>query len=375
MMKVQIVQPLVPHYRVSLFSKLADQAELELFLTASREVPGADGLEAHLVPGAVCDYDHKCLGVLGGRVIWQRGLHLVDGMGQGDALVVCGNPRFLSNWSLVWAARRRGVRCVWWGHAFGVRGNKLKNWIRLRMLRGFDAILLYTDAEIAVYEKLGFSSSMLFATNNGVDLEAIDAARVEWTSDRLEGFQRRHDLEGKNLLLFCGRRLRTLDFPSVFRALSLTKESMPALELAIIGPEEGADDLKRLAAELGVEKRVRWVGELFDQRDLAPWFMSARAFLFPGSVGLSLLHAFAYGLPAILPQVTHRPEIEAFEDGVTGLYYTQKDERGLSVCIKSLLSEECDRVAMGSACMDRVSREYNLKAMSERMFEMLCHRS
>ena len=39
------------------------------------------------------------------------------------------------------------------------------------------------------------------------------------------------------------------------------------------------------------------LGSIYDEIELAPWFLTADAFVYPENIGLSILHAFGYGLP------------------------------------------------------------------------------
>ena len=57
--------------------------------------------------------------------------------------------------------------------------------------------------------------------------------------------------------------------------------------------------LQSIAEELDVEQYVRWLGSIYDEAQLAPWFLTADAFVYPGAIGLSVLHAMGYGLPVV----------------------------------------------------------------------------
>ena len=62
---------------------------------------------------------------------------------------------------------------------------------------------------------------------------------------------------------------------------------------------------------------IRWLGALYEQEVMAPWFLSAKVFVYPGYIGLSIMHAMGYGLPVI----THdnmdnqSPEVAALRNG------------------------------------------------------------
>jgi hypothetical protein len=76
---------------------------------ASERIPDAHSLEsAHIVTDFKY-FEHPCIGLLGQRLFWQKGLSVAASLRSGDVLVVSGNPRFLSNYPLIWQAKQRSV--------------------------------------------------------------------------------------------------------------------------------------------------------------------------------------------------------------------------------------------------------------------------
>jgi hypothetical protein len=94
-MRLVIVEPVVPHYRVPLFDRLAGIPDIKLTVAASAGFPGSPDSAPNLPDWA--EVGHPCINLLAGRLQWQRGLKLPSGFGRGDVLVVDNNPRILSN--------------------------------------------------------------------------------------------------------------------------------------------------------------------------------------------------------------------------------------------------------------------------------------
>ena len=69
-------------------------------------------------------------------------------------------------------------------------------------------------------------------------------------------------------------------------------------------------------------------------------FNNCRCFVYPGEVGLSIIHAMSYGLPAIIHnnRIHHNPEHSAFTNKLNGLYFEENDERSLSFMMDKLYS-------------------------------------
>ncbi|MEN6479124.1 MAG: glycosyltransferase family 4 protein [Anaerolineales bacterium] len=234
-------------------------------------------------------------------------------------------------------------------------------------MRWVDAVLLYTDEEVASYRTTVIPAEKLFATNNTVDEAPIQQAIAYWDDTRLGRFCAEHGLEDKLLLLYCGRLKPSARLDLALRALrQLHDADVPAV-MAIIGdgPERAA--LASLAIELGIASSVRWLGAVWDQMDLAPWFLSAQAFVYPGPIGLSLLHALNYGLPAVTHnnRANHHPEISALDDGVNGLLFRESDADDLADKIAMILRDPQLHKRLSQGALETVNRRYSLAHMVE----------
>jgi len=113
---------------------------------------------------------------------------------------------------------------------------------------------------------------------------------------------------------------------------------------------------------------VRFVGELYDEENLAPWFLSAQALVHPGAIGLSLLHAFGYGLPVVTNgnAAWHGPEFAAFENGLTGRTFREGDADDLARTLIDLLQNPRTLEPMRAHVLEIVRERFNVDVMVER---------
>lgn len=364
-LRVLICQPVVPTYRVALFSALARHPGLAVRVCASRRQPGEAAPDSVAADLAFAHLDHPCLALLGGRLFWQGGLNL-GSLGLGDVLVVSGNPRFVSNLPLMVRARAGGIGVVWWGQGFPRRRSALRMAVRRVTLALADAILLYTDQEADAYRQMGFPSRKVFATNNTVDSGAVRQAAALWPAERLHEFRQREGLLGKRVLLFCGRTTPKARVDLALWALARLSRVDDYL-LVVIGGGEQLRSLKSTAEQLGVDSRVRWVGSLYEEAQLAPWFLSADLFVYPGAIGLSLLHSFAYGLPVVTNDDIehHMPEIAALRDGYNGLLFCDNDIEDMAAKIRLVAEDAAYRERLSRGALE-TSQRYTMDAMVER---------
>ena len=107
---------------------------------------------------------------------------------------------------------------------------------------------------------------------------------------------------------------------------------------------------------------------IYEEERLAPWFLTSELFVYPGAIGLSLLHAFGYGLPVITHDNLHHqmPEIAALESGRNGLLYREGDAADLARQIRRAGTDESWRRLLAHEARRTVAEVYTLDAMVAR---------
>lgn len=133
------------------------------------------------------------------------------------------------------------------------------------------------------------------------------------------------------LLLAMGRLHSAKAHDVTLRALADIPDAH--LWIAGSGPLEG--DLKALAAELGVEDRVRWLGW---RNDAGALYRAADIVVFPSRVeplGNVVIQSWAYGKPVIAAEAAGPKAL--IRDGVDGLLVPIDDHEVLAGTIKGLI--------------------------------------
>jgi D-inositol-3-phosphate glycosyltransferase len=165
-----------------------------------------------------------------------------------------------------------------------------------------------------------------------------------------------------------------------FADLITVLPNLPDTELIIAGgPDRAglADDpeanrLRELAKRLGVDKRVRLVGQVPRQRmpellrsadvvACVPWYEP---------FGIMPLEAMACGVPVLASAVGGLTDTVV--DGVTGVLVPPRRPAALTTALKSLLADPVKRSFLGSAGRDRVESRYPwpvIAAQSARVYE------
>jgi teichuronic acid biosynthesis glycosyltransferase TuaC len=145
---------------------------------------------------------------------------------------------------------------------------------------------------------------------------------------------------------------------TVLRALSMLDPARRP-EYLVIGDGPRREPLERLAVELGVADRVRFLGQL-DNPDAVARAAACDVFVMPGveePFGVAFVEAMAAGLPAIGSRGEGGPEdIAAAGDGM--LLVEPGDAAGLAAVIERLSADRSELARLGAAARENVAANF-----------------
>ncbi len=151
------------------------------------------------------------------------------------------------------------------------------------------------------------------------------------------------------------------DVANLVRATAIAACDGEDLRIEVACGGECLDELKRLAAELGVCERVVFLGEV---RDVSALLARGRMFVLPSrSEGfpLTVLGAMARGLPVVATRVSGL--LEVVDDGVTGLLVPPADPAALAGAMVEIWTDpnRCGR--MGHAGRQCAEERFDVRRM------------
>ena len=103
---------------------------------------------------------------------------------------------------------------------------------------------------------------------------------------------RRHEV------LFLGRVTEKSSFKILLDAFQHPK--IKNISLNVIGNNSFDSHLKLDKYNFSNGVKINYYGKLTDEKQIAKIANRCRVFVYPGSIGLSLIHAMAYGLPCLV---------------------------------------------------------------------------
>lgn len=163
-----------------------------------------------------------------------------------------------------------------------------------------------------------------------------------------------------------GRLVKQKDYPTLLRAIKRVFDSGVEVELFIVGEGVEKDNLIELSLEIGINKRVHWLGrtpfvnEFLSQLDL---------FVLPSiyeGFGLVLLEAMQANKPILAANNSSIPEVLGKD--YAGLFETSNAEK-LSILIKKVLLEDSFAKQLVSNYVSRLDN-FKPKVMAEKILRV-----
>jgi glycosyltransferase involved in cell wall biosynthesis len=201
----------------------------------------------------------------------------------------------------------------------------------------------------------GIHPSRIAVIRNGVDPPALREAASRDAGVILDETCRHVGFVG---------RLETVKGCEYFvRAAALLAADRPDVRFVVAGAGSRADELRALAAELGVGDGVDFVGYV----DSAPALLAALDVVVVPSLseasGLTAIEALALNVPVVASRVGGLPEVVL--DGVTGLLVPPGDEAAIARAVSRFLGDPALARSLAAAGAKLVEERFALDHMVE----------
>lgn len=352
--RIIVFQPALPRYRLDFFERVAQRL--------------GENFSVHFSPtdmGALTDVSPPLwsrqlgpLRSLAPGAIWQPGV-IGFPIRRGDIIVISGSLRNISNMLMLAKAKLTGATSVWWGQYRSRSKARLR--LHHMLMRGSSAVLLYTDDEVAAYRSVdGNRLRPVVGLNNGIDVDSI--ARLRQPYDPAA--------RGRTIL-FIGRLTAKAQLILLLQALADNR--LAYARLHVIGDGAEQSPLRAAARSLGVDDRVAWHDALVDEAQIAAVANRCRLFVYPGDVGLSLIHAMAYSLPGVVhdDDEAHMPEIAAFRAARNGLTFAKGDAGSLAQAIEGAFRRTEMDPSWPQASLRIADEQFNTRVMADRFCDLI----
>lgn len=208
---------------------------------------------------------------------------------------------------MLWCKWKR-IPVIVWSHGINLQRRKqyLKNsFYYLRQLLA-DALIIYTPNE---KKYIVGNRKKLFIANNTLDFDSfpeIDSKSIE---------AKNHLVAGKKVILSVGRF--NVNNRNIEDLVTLSENIKEEFLIVVIGPGITEEESERIRNS----KNMKYLGSIFEQKEICEWYYLARIFVMPGAIGLAINQAFWFNTPVLLKNVDHGPEAFYLQNGSNGFLY------------------------------------------------------
>ncbi|MBX3390988.1 MAG: glycosyltransferase family 4 protein [Phycisphaeraceae bacterium] len=360
-------QPALPKYRLPVFRELSSRSGIKfrLFFSADEPVKNVEpeGFDGESIRSrTILKRPH---------LIWRQAqIDLVD-LSRFDVIMGGWNTRYLSLVPMLLLAQRRGIPTVLWGHGYSKRESYSRRFLRDSTGNLATALVFYGATARNRFVERNGRPERAFVAANSLDQREVQAARDAWRAkpDELQKFKEQHGLLPGPVLLFVSRLSPENRTDMLLQAGAILRKTYPDLRIVIVGGGMEDANLRAVAKDCGIDDRTIFTGPIYEESELAPWFLSSDLFVYPRNVGLSLLHAMGYGLPVITTdyEPSWAPEVDALQPWINGMTYQDGSVDALAHIVGSVLSDRERLDRMKASAFRTATQEYSLTKMVDGM--------
>lgn len=259
------------------------------------------------------------------------------------------------------AAAGRGVRVVYTEH--GRLYPEKWNWKRYLfnplLALGIDHIVSIAEStKRAMVRYDNFPSSKIRVIHNGVDFDECRTTVDMAAKRRSLGLD-----DGCRIIGTAARLEEIKNIPMMLRVFKRVLAAQPDAVLLIAGRGTREEELKTLAADMGIAGQVRFLGVRFDMVEIYPLFEVFLLTSFTEGISITLLEAMANGVPAVATDVGGNPEV--VEDGETGYLVPTGEVALMAGRVLELLDDPESAHSMGRRGQVRITEHFSFSRMME----------
>jgi glycosyltransferase involved in cell wall biosynthesis len=238
--------------------------------------------------------------------------------------------------------------------------NAIDHWLQDFMRRCQHIIIPSESMREILVDQYGLKDNFTVIPT-GIDLDAYRNASGEKIREK------RH-WEKETVMISVGRLAPEKNWPLLIHAAALILKDHPEFRLVLIGDGPDRKDLEALAKELGIRRRVTFLGSI-SFSDIPNYMKAADLFGFASiteTQGLVTLEAMAAGLPVVAVDGSGTRDI--LKNGQQG-FLVENTVESMAAGIKKLLNDP-DRMNRFAEAASKKAQSFNIEVLTKDLLEV-----
>lgn len=249
---------------------------------------------------------------------------------------------------IIFYCKLHHIKVIYWNHGINISrpNDRFKNLIFHLIHNLCDALITYTPDMKKYFSKK--NQKKLFVAYNTLNFTDIDKEKVP----SKEETKIKYGIKEQRVILYISRMMP-------YKKVDLLMESFKDLDdiaVVMVGPGFSNEQQEFCNAHTN----LYYLGEKYGS-DVNEIYKMGDVFSTPGHIGLAMNEALFWGIPVILLDVRHAPEIYYMKNGITG--YLAKDEVDFKKYMIELLHDEKKLREMSRACLEVYEKEVSINRM------------
>lgn len=237
--------------------------------------------------------------------------------------------------------------------------SRLKDRIRLYLYEKSDAVIFYWEKGREIVKAASKRSDHYFVAPNTLNTSPLISLKYGFDEIGKVKIKAQLGIQEEYHFVYVGRFIPDKEIDHLLKAFHQIEQKGHDCRLTVIGQGPELNSLKKMARDLGL-KKVAFPGEILEESEVGKWIYISDAFVMPGRLGLSVVHAFTFGTPVISQMKDyffHGDGISYIKNGVNGFLVEDGNvdafaEHMLRLITDKFLAEKLREAAFETALHD-----------------------
>jgi|AntAceMinimDraft_9_1070365.scaffolds.fasta_scaffold00699_6 glycosyltransferase involved in cell wall biosynthesis len=366
-MRIAIFWNYLYHYRIPFYEKLGQVPGIEVTVfhggfENSKNNIKQNALEHYFRSIKIKTREINCFGAV---IYFQTCMWKILFSNRYDAIVCEGNFGILSNLLIALYSKIMRIRFLYWaagwerGRIKGLPAQLRKLYIKITA-RLADGYLCYGSNSRTFLVKHGVDPGKCTIVQNTIDTDRILEEYQDYQS-HISSAKESLKLGQKKVILSVGRLIPNKRLDLLIHAFHIVRMKHKDVCLIIIGDGQERDKLVEITKKKVIPD-VFFFGSIIN--GVGQYFALSDIFVLPGTGGLAINEAMAYGLPVICSEADGT-EKDLVINGLTGSFFKKGDVYDLAAKIEEILISDDVLEKMRKASREHIYKVASMPIMVE----------